>query len=113
MVASFTRAAVAELNQRDLPIPEQNLGTLHSLAYRTLDYPEIVETGKHFKDFNETVPTSEKEKAPDGRSELEKNAETYAKGKMESKAKEFADCHTLSDGTSRAMYLHSVGKAKF
>jgi len=97
-------------------------------AMREKDEPKMFEIGKSSEEllksfqekydvqlvnFNETVPTSEKEKAPDGRSELEKNAETYAKGKMESKAKEFADCHTLSDGTSRAMYLHSVGKAKF
>jgi DNA helicase II / ATP-dependent DNA helicase PcrA len=64
MVASFTKAAVAELNTRNLPIPDQNLGTLHSLAYRTLDYPEIVETGKHFKVFNETAPPNYKLSAP-------------------------------------------------
>ena len=56
MVASFTRAAVAELNRRDLPIPEQNLGTLHALAYRALGHPEICETGKFLKEWSEEYP---------------------------------------------------------
>lgn len=56
MVCSFTRAAVAELNRRDLPIPEQNLGTLHALAYRALSHPEICETSKHLKEFSAAHP---------------------------------------------------------
>lgn len=56
LVCSFTRAAVAELNRRDLPIPEENLGTLHALAYRQLQHPEICETGKHLKAFSEDFP---------------------------------------------------------
>ena len=64
MVASFTKAAVAELTGRNLPIPDQNLGTLHSIAYRALDHPEIVETGKHFKNFNEGAPPSFKLSEP-------------------------------------------------
>jgi hypothetical protein len=64
MCASFTRAAVAELNTRNLPIPDQNLGTLHSLAYKSLNFPEICEVGKHFKAFNATVSTSFQLSAP-------------------------------------------------
>lgn len=56
MACSFTRAAVAELNRRDLPIPDENLGTLHALAYRSLDHPEICETGKHLKEFSAEYP---------------------------------------------------------
>ena len=56
MVCSFTRAAVAELNRRDLPIPEQNLGTLHALAYRALRHPEICETSKSLQEFSEEHP---------------------------------------------------------
>lgn len=56
LVCSFTRAAVSELNRRQLPIPEANVGTLHSLAYRALDHPEICETGKGLKEFSEAHP---------------------------------------------------------
>ena len=56
MVCSFTRAAVRELLSRDLPIPDNNVGTLHSLAYRSLDNPEICETAKHLKAFSEEHP---------------------------------------------------------
>lgn len=56
MVASFTRAAVAELLTRNLPIEKDHIGTLHSLAYRTLDHPEICETAKHLKEFSQGNP---------------------------------------------------------
>lgn len=36
VVASYTRAAAAVLNRRDLPIPRENIGTLHALCYRAL-----------------------------------------------------------------------------
>lgn len=51
MVASFTRAAAAEIGSRGLPIPRHMLGTLHAHAYRTLQQPELAE--KHLKDWNE------------------------------------------------------------
>lgn len=56
LVCSFTRAAVSELNRRQLPIPEENVGTLHSLAYRSLDHPEICETKKGLQAFSEEHP---------------------------------------------------------
>lgn len=57
LVCSFTRAAVAELNRRELPIPQQQVGTLHSLAYHALGTPKIVETGKYLKEFSEEHPS--------------------------------------------------------
>jgi DNA helicase-2/ATP-dependent DNA helicase PcrA len=43
LVTSFTRAAAAELVGRDLPIPRDNIGTLHAHCYRALGNPEIAE----------------------------------------------------------------------
>ena len=43
MVSSFTRAAAAELVSRDLPLPKENVGTLHALCWRALERPEIAE----------------------------------------------------------------------
>ena len=57
VVASFTKAAAAELNRRQLPIPRENLGTLHALCYRSLNSPEIAEINA--KSFNEAYPQSE------------------------------------------------------
>jgi len=56
MVCSFTRAAVAELNSRQLPIPKEQIGTLHALAYHALNNPKIVEAGKYLKEFSEEHP---------------------------------------------------------
>lgn len=44
VVASFTRAAAAELIGRNLPVERSQVGTLHALCYRVLDRPEIAET---------------------------------------------------------------------
>ena len=56
LVASFTKSAVAELNRKQLPIPDENVGTLHSICYRALDHPEIVEQPKYLKEFSEAYP---------------------------------------------------------
>lgn len=56
MVCSFTRAAVAELNSRDLPIPKEQVGTLHAIAYHALGMPKIVETREYLKQFGEEYP---------------------------------------------------------
>jgi DNA helicase II / ATP-dependent DNA helicase PcrA len=53
MVCSFTRAAVAELNSRELPIPKEQIGTLHAMAYHALGMPKIVETREYLKQFSE------------------------------------------------------------
>ena len=42
-MTSFTRAAAAELVGRDLPIPRDNIGTLHAHCYRALSAPQIAE----------------------------------------------------------------------
>jgi DNA helicase-2/ATP-dependent DNA helicase PcrA len=54
MVASFTRSAATELVSRDLPVPRNAVGTLHSLCYRSLESPEIAET--HINEFNKQYP---------------------------------------------------------
>lgn len=53
IVASFTRAAAAEISSRvnDRRI---NIGTLHALAYRSIDSPEIAE--KHADEFSAEYP---------------------------------------------------------
>ena len=59
MVASFTKSAVAELNSRDLPIPKEQIGTLHAMAYHALSMPKIAETGAFIKQFSEEYPAYE------------------------------------------------------
>jgi len=43
LVTSFSRAAAAELTARDLPIPGQMVGTLHSHCWHALGGPKIAE----------------------------------------------------------------------
>jgi len=54
LVSSFTRAAARELVRRDLPIPEENIGTLHAICWRALGRPKIAEL--HLKLWNEEHP---------------------------------------------------------
>jgi len=56
LVCSFTRAAAAEIAGRDLPIPDENVGTLHAFAYRAIGHSEIAETRKRLKEFSEAHP---------------------------------------------------------
>jgi len=42
-VSSFTRAAAHEIASREIPVDEDNVGTLHALCYRALDRPELTE----------------------------------------------------------------------
>lgn len=46
LIASFTRTAAAELAGRKLPIPKQNIATLHAHAYRSLGRPDLIDTAK-------------------------------------------------------------------
>ncbi len=46
VACSFTRAAAVELAGRDTGLPEENIGTIHSICYRHLDKPTIIETQK-------------------------------------------------------------------
>lgn len=54
MVCSLTRAAAAEIKGRDLPIPADRVGTLHSFAYRALGCPTVAES--KLKEWNEAHP---------------------------------------------------------
>jgi len=54
MVGSYTKAAAVELAGRGLPVPEENVGTLHALCWRALDRPTIAES--KIKDWNEQNP---------------------------------------------------------
>lgn len=50
IVASFTRAAAAEVAGRRLPLKRDQVGTLHSLAYRAIGKPEVAQS--HLEDWN-------------------------------------------------------------
>jgi DNA helicase-2/ATP-dependent DNA helicase PcrA len=41
IASSFTKAAAYELKERGLPIPDDQIGTLHSLAYRSIGRPTV------------------------------------------------------------------------
>jgi superfamily I DNA/RNA helicase len=49
-VCSLTRAAAREIAGRDLPLPEWQVGTLHSMAYRQIGSPPVAEA--EAKEFN-------------------------------------------------------------
>lgn len=44
LLCSLTRSAAAEIAGRDLPLPRECVGTLHSHAYRSLGCPPVAET---------------------------------------------------------------------
>lgn len=54
-VCSFTKAAAQELSGRDLPIPEENVSTLHSHAFRAIGRPEVLESSKNIGKWNEWI----------------------------------------------------------
>jgi DNA helicase-2/ATP-dependent DNA helicase PcrA len=54
LVTSFTRAAAIELAGRNLPIPEENVGTLHAHCFRALRRRRIAE-GK-YQEWNSLHP---------------------------------------------------------
>jgi superfamily I DNA/RNA helicase len=54
VICSLTKTAAAEIASRDLPIPRENVGTLHALAYRALGRPTIAEG--EIKAWNEAEP---------------------------------------------------------
>lgn len=53
LVASFTRTAAKELAGRDVKIKRGRIGTLHSMAYRALGYPEVAESEKWLERWND------------------------------------------------------------
>lgn len=54
VLCSLTRAAAHELRGRDLPVPEENIGTLHALCWRALGRPPLVL--EHLDDWNARHP---------------------------------------------------------
>jgi len=56
MVASFTKAAAAELVGRDLPLDRDMIGTLHAHCYRQLQHPTIANDKKIILHWNEKFP---------------------------------------------------------
>ena len=57
LIASLTRAAAAEVAGRELPIPRDNIGTLHAHCYRSLGRPRIAETkAEYINDWNKSYP---------------------------------------------------------
>jgi len=57
VICSLTKAAAAQITAKELPIPEDNIGTLHALSYRALNQPNIAET--RMKYWNEAHPDLE------------------------------------------------------
>jgi superfamily I DNA/RNA helicase len=54
LITSFSRAAAAELAGRDLPVPPDRVGTLHSHCYHALGRPQIAEA--NVEDWNKDNP---------------------------------------------------------
>jgi superfamily I DNA/RNA helicase len=54
LVTSFSRAAASELAGCDLPIPPENLGTLHSHCFHALGRPHVAEA--HVAEWNRLYP---------------------------------------------------------
>lgn len=73
LVASFTRAAAAEISSRGLPIPSNMVGTLHAHCYRAIGMPEIAE--KHIKEWNEFAADKGSDMTLSGGGDLDDMAE--------------------------------------
>lgn len=56
LISSLTKAAAAELRKRGLELPDSQIGTLHSHAYRALGRPTLCHEGKPVKEWNEAQP---------------------------------------------------------
>jgi DNA helicase-2/ATP-dependent DNA helicase PcrA len=56
LVASFTRAAASELAGRKLPVSENRLGTLHSIAYNALGRPKLAFEPDCIEEWNNEHP---------------------------------------------------------
>ena len=54
LICSLTRTAAANVKERGVPIPMQQVGTFHSHCYRRLGSPEIAET--HIDEWNAENP---------------------------------------------------------
>ena len=56
MVISLTKAAAKEAAGRDMPIPRENVSTLHAQAYRSLNSPVLADTPEGIKEWNTLHP---------------------------------------------------------
>ena len=56
LVISLTRASAAEVAGRDLPIPPQQVGTLHSQCFHALGRPGVAENKANIKEWNDDYP---------------------------------------------------------
>lgn len=56
LICSLTRTAAAEIAGRSLPIKKRQIATLHSHAFRSLDYPMIATQGHLISEFNKLYP---------------------------------------------------------
>ena len=54
IISSLTKTAAAEIASRGLQIPQDNVGTLHAIAYRALGRPVVAES--KIKEWNEAEP---------------------------------------------------------
>lgn len=55
-VISLTKSSAAEVAGRDLPIPDRQVGTLHSQCFRALRGAQIAQAKKHADDWNAKHP---------------------------------------------------------
>lgn len=56
LISSMTRAAAAEIHNRGLKIPEEQISTLHSHCMRALGRPKLCVDGKAIKQWNADSP---------------------------------------------------------
>lgn len=84
IICSFTKAAAVEiarkLREKQIFIPQQNVGTLHSLCYRAMGNPELAES--HVKEWNAAC-------GPNVRLDYVDTADPYSNGQTKSGDKLF------------------------
>ncbi len=56
LVCSLTKTAAAEVISREVPIPTDSVGTLHSHCFRSLGHPKIAEDPAMIEEWNEQYP---------------------------------------------------------
>ena len=57
MICSLTKTAATEIRSRDIDVPDENVGTLHAHAYRSLSEDGVKVLGpKQAEEFNRDVP---------------------------------------------------------
>jgi len=54
LVMSFTKAGAVEIAGRELPVPDEHVGTMHKVCYHALGRPKLV--GETLDEFNKVFP---------------------------------------------------------